>query len=445
MADVSKRLEKAEKHLQKGKMEDALKEFRAALKEDPDNNQVRERAADLCISLNQAKDAAELLSDLLDRQSGPNDQAKSVVTYKKLARIATPSVEQSYHYALCMEKNNKKEAAEAYQKAAEGFAAARKNKEALQAMKRLVALDGSVENLKREGELAAGLGEGETAATAFFQVGELEQKASGGGYAWYERAYAQDKSNPNAVLAWARSLLERSDAVQALKIVEPLGKKKDASPEVRAVYARALIGLKRPAEALPLVWQLYEKDPKQIEAVVALTASFIDTSDYGKALSVARKASEVEEKASRKKDFVGLLKEMADKHAPNAEFLEYLVGLYNETNREHDYSDALTKLFDLYYAAGNFLKAADSLDAAAEVDPYEKILTGMTGDGNFYVENGKLSHGVRNYRFNQSLVEMLAKVEAMSTPVRASGEESFDMVVPAMKVRDFNFTEVTKF
>jgi hypothetical protein len=40
---------------------------------------------------------------------------------------------------------------------------------------------------------------------------------------------------------------------------------------------------------------------------------------------------------------------------------------------------------------------------------------------------------------------MLSKVEQMSTPVRTSGEESFDMVVPAMKVRDFNFTEVTKF
>jgi PmbA protein len=80
-----------------------------------------------------------------------------------------------------------------------------------------------------------------------------------------------------------------------------------------------------------------------------------------------------------------------------------------------------------------------------EVDPYEKILTGMTRDGTFLVENGKVVCGLRNFRFNQSLIEMLSNVEAMSTPVRTSGEESFDMVVPAMKVRDFNFTEVTKF
>ncbi len=80
-----------------------------------------------------------------------------------------------------------------------------------------------------------------------------------------------------------------------------------------------------------------------------------------------------------------------------------------------------------------------------EVDPYEKILTGMTRDGTFYVEDGKIRHGVRNFRFNESLIHMLANVEEMGTPVRASGEESFDMVVPAMKVREFNFTEVTKF
>jgi PmbA protein len=80
-----------------------------------------------------------------------------------------------------------------------------------------------------------------------------------------------------------------------------------------------------------------------------------------------------------------------------------------------------------------------------EVDPYEKMVTGMTRDGTFLVENGRIKQGVRNFRFNQSLIHMLSNVEAMSVPRRSCGEESFDMVVPAMKIRDFNFTEVTKF
>lgn len=80
-----------------------------------------------------------------------------------------------------------------------------------------------------------------------------------------------------------------------------------------------------------------------------------------------------------------------------------------------------------------------------EVDPYEKMLTGMTRDGTFLVEDGKIKQGIHNFRFNESLIQMLSNVEAMSVPLRSCGEESFDMVVPAMKVRDFNFTEVTKF
>ena len=80
-----------------------------------------------------------------------------------------------------------------------------------------------------------------------------------------------------------------------------------------------------------------------------------------------------------------------------------------------------------------------------EVDPYQKVFTGMTRDGTFLVEAGRIAAGLRNFRFNQSLMEMLSNVEALSHPVRASGEESPDLVVPAMKIRDFHFTEVTRF
>jgi PmbA protein len=80
-----------------------------------------------------------------------------------------------------------------------------------------------------------------------------------------------------------------------------------------------------------------------------------------------------------------------------------------------------------------------------EVDPYEKIMTGMTRDGLFLVENGRVTSAVRNFRFNQSLLEMLRSVELLGPALRATGEEAFEMVVPAMKVRDFHFSEVTKF
>ncbi|HWY44122.1 MAG TPA: TldD/PmbA family protein [Candidatus Sulfotelmatobacter sp.] len=80
-----------------------------------------------------------------------------------------------------------------------------------------------------------------------------------------------------------------------------------------------------------------------------------------------------------------------------------------------------------------------------EVDPYEKVMTGMTRDGLFLVEKGKVTSAARNFRFNHSVLEMLRNVELMSPAVRATGEEAFEMVVPAMKINGFQFTEVTKF
>ncbi len=80
-----------------------------------------------------------------------------------------------------------------------------------------------------------------------------------------------------------------------------------------------------------------------------------------------------------------------------------------------------------------------------EVDPYEKIMTGLTRDGTFLIEGGRIVSGLKNLRFNQSLIELLNNVEAMTPAERACGDEAMPMVVPGIKVRGFNFTETTRF
>src|SRR5256885_109674 len=164
MSEASKRLEKAEKYLQKGKMEDALQEFQHALADEPDNNTIRERAADLCISLNKSKPAAILLSELFDRQAAINDQVKATITYKKLARVSSPSVEHTFRYAQFIEKSNKKEALELFERAAEGFASNDKKEDALEVWKHIVTVEPSFANFKRQGELATDLGDAKCAA-----------------------------------------------------------------------------------------------------------------------------------------------------------------------------------------------------------------------------------------------------------------------------------------
>lgn len=82
-----------------------------------------------------------------------------------------------------------------------------------------------------------------------------------------------------------------------------------------------------------------------------------------------------------------------------------------------------------------------------EVDPSTKLLTGMTRDGTFLVKNGAVVKPVKNLRFNVSLLELLNNVIALGPSVRAAGAEGIEIpaVVPAMMVKDFNFTEGTRF
>jgi len=78
------------------------------------------------------------------------------------------------------------------------------------------------------------------------------------------------------------------------------------------------------------------------------------------------------------------------------------------------------------------------------VDPQTVLLTGLTRDGTFYIENGVIKHPVKNFRFNESPVIMLNNIEELGKPVRVQGDESnLLMMIPPMKLRDFTFTSLS--
>ena len=80
-----------------------------------------------------------------------------------------------------------------------------------------------------------------------------------------------------------------------------------------------------------------------------------------------------------------------------------------------------------------------------EVDPRTILYTGLTRDGTFLVENGKITRALRNFRFNESPLFMLNNLEALGRPERLAGTEAGgDVVMPALRVRDFNFTSLSE-
>jgi predicted Zn-dependent protease len=81
------------------------------------------------------------------------------------------------------------------------------------------------------------------------------------------------------------------------------------------------------------------------------------------------------------------------------------------------------------------------------VDPRTILFTGLTRDGTFLVENGRITTAVKNLRWNESPIFVLNNIEAMGRPTRVSASESGEVgnpvVVPAIKARDFTFTSLS--
>jgi predicted Zn-dependent protease len=72
------------------------------------------------------------------------------------------------------------------------------------------------------------------------------------------------------------------------------------------------------------------------------------------------------------------------------------------------------------------------------VDRQTLLFTGLTRDGTFYIENGKIKHPIKNFRFNESPIIMLNNLEALGKPQRLAGS-----LIPPMKIRDFTFTSLS--
>jgi len=370
-AEVARRVEKAEKLLQKGKTADALAEYLQVLEGDQQNDNVRQMAADLCLSLNKGAQAVKLMGELFERQVAAADATRASLTYKKLARYANPTWEQKVRFGQLLEHSNKKLAIGTYENALEDLRKQSKQEEALLVLRRIVSLDPSQGNHVRVAELAAQLGEHVMASQSFLQMAELVETAGGDAGQWFERAYTENPADSMVAMAYGKNLLSKGEAGAAIFIFEPLVQAGEAPPELRDLYAQALLATGRCVDCEPLLWQMFEQNPARMHQVVSLIGQMIDSELDAEAVALARKLEAFQRRRGERRSFITTMQELLASHRPSAEMLEFLAELFNASNRETDYAQALLKLFDLYCSKHDYQKAGECLDRAAEVDPYE--------------------------------------------------------------------------
>ena len=370
-AEVGKRIERAEKLLQKGKTAEALEEYLLVLKDDPENDVVRQLTADLSLSLNRNADAVKLLGELFERQVTAADATRASLTYKKLVRHGNPTWQQKFRFGQLLEGSNKKLAVGTYEAALLDLTKLGKKQEAAEILDRIVSIEPTQPNLLRVAELASELGNRKAAAAAFQRVAVAAEAESGDASQWYERAYQEDASDQSIALAYARSLLAKGQVGAAIFILEPQINAGPVAQDFRETFADALVAAGRYQEAEPLVWTLFEQNPARVQQVIGLIGSFLDGELDEEAVSLARKLEQFQRRRGERRQFTAIMEDLTSTRRPSSQMLEFLSELYNSSNRESDYCSTLLKLFELYCSTGEFAKAAECLDRSAEVDPYE--------------------------------------------------------------------------
>ena len=397
-AEITKRVERAEKLLQKGKTAEALEDYLQVLAAEPGNDTVCQMAADLCLSLQRIPQAVKLLGDLYERQIEAGDATRASLTYKKLARFVTPTWEQKLRFGELLEKSHPKQALETYESVFQELAKQGRKQDSLVALKRVLTLDSSEKNLQQLGELSSELGESKAAAAAFLKVAQLTQAAGGNAAQWMERAYAEDPADPQIALGYSKNLIEQGQSGAAIFVLESQVNAGSASEELRDTYARALQAANRLSDAEPIQWQLFEANPSRVQEISNLIGLFIDAQQDAEAVALGRKLEQYHRRKGDRRAFLAMIQDIAARHRASPEMLEFMGEQFNASNRESDYCQTLLKLFDLYCSVGNFAKAADSLDRAAEVDAYEpghqkrlEMLRGKIDDNRFKVIASRFS------------------------------------------------------
>ena len=97
----------------------------------------------------------------------------------------------------------------------------------------------------------------------------------------------------------------------------------------------------------------------------------VDAQQDAEAVALARKLEHFQRNRGDRRAFVAMMQDVVAKHRGSPDLLEFMSELFNASNREGDYCQTLLKLFDLHCGMGNFAKAAECLDRAADVDAYE--------------------------------------------------------------------------
>jgi diguanylate cyclase (GGDEF)-like protein len=373
--DVSKHLDRAKRFLEKNRVEDAISAYKAVLDEAPQHQEATQALGDLYARADQPDRAGVYYGLLFDMLIEPRDESKALAIYNRFLRSGAPQPpERIARYAFLQQKQNKNdEAMEQYSKAADLFAEAGRQEDALFCLERTAQLD--PENLTRQlrvAETAERLGKNAVAAKAFLRTAQLATSAGTPEEAlrFFERAHKLAPQERSVALLYAEATLRTGDAKQAATLLEPFAAA-DSDATFLETFADALMHSGNPDRARQILERLLKEKNQGLSRLFDLVDTYAQAGQDSKSVDVLKLIKERMYADRKQNDFVAQLDSVGGKHPNSQAILEFCGAFYSEANRETQYFEILIKLFDVYFNAGNVQKASEALERSIDIDAYD--------------------------------------------------------------------------
>ena len=375
-ADVSKHLERAKRFLEKNRVDDAIEAYLAVLHDAPQHQEATQALGDLYSRMEQPDRAAVYYGMLFDLLIEPRDESKALAIYNRFLKASsTPQPpERIARYAFLQQKqNHAEEAIEQYTKAAEMFAAAARNEDALFCWERIAQLD--PENLGRQlrlAEAAEQIGKSALAARTFLRAGQLASAggAAGDALKLLSRAYKLAPQERSVALLYAQAKLRSNEASDAAALLEPFAVTESDAPFLET-YSDALIHGGNLDRAREILEKLLKERNAGMARLFELADAYAASAQTAKGVELLQTLKRRMFADKRQNDFAKELDAVASKHPHSQAMLEFWASIHNELNRETQYFEILVKLFDVYFNAGDYRKASESLERLIEIDAYD--------------------------------------------------------------------------
>ncbi len=375
-ADVSKHLDRAKRFLEKNRVEDAIEAYLAVLDEAPQHQEATQALGDLYARMDQQERAAVYYGLLFDLLIEPRDETKALAIYNRFLRSGSTAQppERIARYAFLQQKqNHPEEAIDQYTKAADLFTAAGRHEDALFCWERIAQLD--PENLSRQlrlAEAAEQIGKNALAARTFLRAGQLA--TAGGSEAdalkLLGRAHKLAPQERSVALLYAQAKLRSDESAEAATLLEPFAGTENDTVFLET-FGDALIRGGNLDRAREILEKLLREKNAGAERLFELADAYAASAQTTKGVDILQTLKRRMFADKRQNDFATHLDAVASKHPHSQGMMEFWAAVYNELNRESQYFEILVKLFDVYFNAGDFRKACDSLERLVDIDAYD--------------------------------------------------------------------------